>query len=108
MTEVWTTRLPPEATAAYGVDELHAVVFQPRNDPGGDRFCVAVHIPESTPPEIIEGLKMADTRKARLLFLCDTAEQAASAAALACTLPRHIRVPLERAHVGAWALDRRH
>ena len=41
----WTTRLPPERTRAYGVEELHAAWLLPRGFPGKGPV-VSVSLPE--------------------------------------------------------------
>jgi hypothetical protein len=51
---------------------------------------------------------MAQARglKARVLFICDTHEQAeAMAKRAAALLPEHRRLSLDRAEAGAWALQ---
>jgi hypothetical protein len=100
--ETWTTRMPPWLTAAFGVAELHAVFFQPSDDLGGPRDCVAIQIPEATADELSLALQTANRRKARVMVLCDTAEQAADAAGLATHLACHLQVSLERAEAGGW------
>ena len=41
------TLIPPQYTMPYGVAEVHAVLFQHRNDRGGTANTVAVMIPEA-------------------------------------------------------------
>jgi len=99
----WTTRLPRAATRNYGCEELHAVVFQPVADRGGVRNGVAVQIPETPKPQIKTALKCATKAASRVLFVCDTGEQAVTIAAFAAPrLPKHRRVALERAVNGDW------
>src|SRR5215470_14922046 len=93
----WRTSLP-----TYGiVPELHGVFFAPLDDRDGPRACVALQIPEASPEQIRWGLAETAKRRARLLFVCDTQQQAEDAAALAASkLPLHRRIPYERARAG--------
>lgn len=103
MPTVWTTRVPPEATAPFGCAELHASVFQPVRDRGGHCPAMVIEIPETPLHKVNIALAAADRLGARLLFLCDTAAQAEEAAALAARhLPRHRRIALERAAAGGF------
>jgi hypothetical protein len=87
------------------VEEVHAVLFQPTGDRGGSANVVAFMIPEATPAEIALGLAVARDVPARVVMVCESAEQAKDMAALArAKLPDHRRVPLERAAEGGWGL----
>ena len=46
----WRTRVTSEWTARYGVNELHAVFFEPDDDRPGMRFTVIVADPGDPPP----------------------------------------------------------
>jgi len=100
----WPTKIPAAYTAPLGL-ELHVVLFEPANDRGGRSAVVGVQIPEATRPLIRRGLEEARRRRARLIFLCDTAEQADRiAATAAAALPDHRRIAIERAAAGRWGL----
>jgi hypothetical protein len=65
-----------------------------------------VQIPEARRPEIRRGLKAARCRQARLIFLCNTADQADRIAiTAAAALPAHRRIALERALAGGWGSE---
>ena len=99
----WRTRIDPEHTAAFGEPELHAAAFQHKNDPGGTSHVVALQIPETPGALFVQAMAKANDLKARVLFICDTGEQAEDAAARASKLlPRHCRVAYERVVAGAW------
>lgn len=94
----WTTRLPPELLDQFGATDVHAAFFQPKDDPGGERTAICVQIPEATFVELTHSLAAADELNARIVFVCDTAEQTNKIANFAATfLPRHRRVSYERA-----------
>ena len=99
------TRIPPEYTRPHGCEELHAVFFQHRDDPGGDSATVSIMIPEMGH---MFDTATATTRqlRARLCILCDTAGQARAARQAALErLPEHREVALERAEAGAWGIQ---
>lgn len=98
----WRTRIDPALTAKGGVAELHVVCFEPIDDHGGRRPVVCISVPEASRQTIRKGLKIAARREARVLILCDTAEQAITVGAMAPRLRRHRRVPYERAEAGGW------
>jgi hypothetical protein len=90
-------------TTLYG--GYHLVMFQPIDDPGGDRTCMAIQIPEVPWPAIHNALDAVTRTNARyrFLFVCDTREQADEAAAKAEKwLPQHRRIAYERAAAGNW------
>jgi hypothetical protein len=116
----WDTRLRPELTRIYGVEEIHTVCFEPDGWPGSGP-CVTLGIPEceamfafdpgdGVPIVIVdrssaEGVRawtraacrVAAEHRCFLILNCDTAEQAAVAARRAARLlRRHRRVALER------------
>ena len=116
----WTTRLPPELTRQFGVEELHDVWFAPKGSPGkGNVVCllipecelqVTVVAPDgklvqyvNRPPNrnlktwLHFACEEATTHRAALSLGCDTAEQAERYAEQAARLlPHHERVALER------------
>jgi len=61
----------------------HVVFFQPQGDRGGLCNVVTFMIPESTRQQIRHGLAAARSRRARVIFVCDTADQADAIAKLA-------------------------
>jgi hypothetical protein len=117
----WTTRILPEITRQYGVEEIHSVLFLPKDWPG-QGAAVTLGIPEcelqccfigedSEPvtfinrPQINRSVKswvrgaceVARDFRAVINFSCDTPEQAERAAKLAGKLlPGYERVALER------------
>jgi hypothetical protein len=117
----WTTRVLPEFTRQYGVEELHSVLFLPKDWPGKGAV-VTLGIPECelqccfigedgepvafiNRPQINRSVKswirgaceVATDYKAAITFSCDTPEQAAQAAKRAGKLlPGYERVALER------------
>ncbi len=100
-----TTLIPPECTRPYGVAELHAVLFQHREDRGGMAHTVTVMIPEAE-SNLEAALVQARALKARVLLVCDTATQAKAVRDRSRQLlPDHREVALERAEAGAWRLD---
>lgn len=104
-TPEWRTRIDPHITAKFGVAELHGVFFQPDDDRGGLSPAAMVAIPETPPDQVQKALEFARNAKARLGFLCDTAEQANHIAAVAQSALRfHRRVAYERAEAGGWGL----
>ena len=99
------TLIPPEYTRPYGVAEVHAVLFQHRNDRGGTANAVAVMIPEAE-PNIEIALAQARALQARVLLVCDTAAQAEAMRDRGRQLlPDHHEVAIDRAKAGAWGLD---
>jgi hypothetical protein len=120
-TQSWTTRVPPERTASFGVAELHVVYFIPDGWLGAGPV-VGLEIPEckmqyvmlapdGTPlamfndPQQNKKVKhwlrvaceMAAKKKACLILSCDTNEQAERAAKTAARLlPKHQRASMER------------
>jgi hypothetical protein len=117
----WTTRLLPEFTREYGVEEVHAVCFEPEGWPGTGPT-IALGIPEcelqlcfraadgepvvtinrpqrnlSVKRWLRTACEMATEHRCFLILNCDTAEQAAVAARKATRLlPHHRRAALER------------
>src|SRR5262245_43092614 len=75
-TTCWTTRLDPNYTAAYGCNELHAVFFTPKDDACGRRGVVVVQIPETPGQLFVTAMEVATQGRARVVFICDTANQA--------------------------------
>jgi hypothetical protein len=118
---VWTTRLPPERTDLYGVEELHCTWLLPRGFPGKGPV-VSLSLPElhlkfmpgieiaSVPvlwmfgrprPSVAHSIKdacrFATEANACLFILADNAEQLEPAVRLATKrLPHHQRAALER------------
>lgn len=106
MTESWATQITMEDPSGAGFSDLHLALFQPNADLGGRTAAVAIQIPESGPDDVDVALKFAARSKARVVFVCDTREQANTIAAYAAThLPDHRRFPLERAKDGNWGLS---
>jgi hypothetical protein len=104
-TPEWRTRVEPELAARYGVDELHVVLFEPDGDRPGTRNVVGVQIPEASRQQIREAIKQANKRRARVIFFCDTGDQADEMAVKAGEkLPHHHRIAYERAEAGEWGL----
>jgi hypothetical protein len=119
----WTTRIAPEHTRAFGVEEIHTVCFEPIGWLGKG-ICVGLGIPECEmhyvyPPLTDDGeplvvvnrpqvnkkvkhwlryvCKCATADRAIVILSCDTAEQADRAAKMAAKwLPQHRRAALER------------
>jgi hypothetical protein len=117
----WTTRLKPELSRRYGVNEIHEVCFEPNGWPGKGPV-IGLGIPEcelqfcfigadSEPVAIVnrqrrnKGIrgwlrfvgKMATQQRLFVMLACDTAEQAERAAKMVAKwLPLHRRVALER------------
>ena len=102
--DFWRTEVDPAQAAAYGCATIpHIVFFAPLNDRGGAANCVAVNIPEAGGRLIRTAMRRARQGRARVLFVCDTVDQAAAIAHRAARLlPRHRRVPYEKAEAGAW------
>ena len=99
------TLIPQQYTRPYGVAEVHAVLFQHRNDRGGMANTVAVMIPEAE-SSIEVAMAQARALHARVLLVCDTATQAeAMRNRSRQLLPDHHEVAIERAEAGAWRLD---
>jgi hypothetical protein len=117
----WTTRLLPELTSPYGVEEVHNVWFAPKGYTGKGAV-VALLIPEcemqvhglgpdGAPHVLINRPKtskkvkswvrtvceIAEDQNASVSFACDTAVQAERVARMASKLlPNHERAALER------------
>ena len=99
----WTSRIDPDYTAAFGVGELHGVLFEPDDDRGGMRDTIAVQIPEASRQCVRRACRLATQLRARVSFICDTVEQAEQTAGrVARWLPHHHRISLERAREGGW------
>ena len=117
----WTTRLRPELTRPFDVEEMHSVWFIPKGWPGNGavasllipecemHFCMLG--PDGAPVTFVNRPKankkvkcwvrtvceLANERGAAVSFSCDTAEQAERAARMAVKLlPNHQRAALER------------
>jgi len=102
-TDEWTTLVPAHLLTQFGVNELHAVLFEPNDDRGGMRNVVIIQIPETPPREIRLAMRQATMLDARVMFLCDSRKQALTAAADGARgLPKHHRIALERASQGGW------
>jgi hypothetical protein len=126
MTSEWTTRLNPDLTRPYGVEEVHNVCFEPKDWPGKGTT-IALGIPECemfyvfltpdgepAPPFVNRPqrnrnvkywlryvCKTASEEAAFVILSCDTAEQAERAAKKAAgLLPHHHRAALERMYEG--------
>lgn len=98
----WYTRLDTPLARRLGI-EAHTAVFRHRDDPGGAGCVVAVEIPETPDPLIVEALALARAMKARIIVVADSEAQVESMAtrmAIACG--QHLRVPYERAVAGAF------
>jgi hypothetical protein len=117
----WTTRIDPELTRPFGVEEIHTVWFTPPGWPGKGPV-VGLGIPECelqviwigadeqpvamvNRPRQNRNLKgwirtacnIAEESKAVLTLTCDTPDQAGRAARLAARLlPNYERAPVER------------
>ena len=119
----WTTRILPEYTRPYGVEEVHNVWFVPNGWPGKGP-AVSLLVPECelqfvTPAPTLDGepliivnrpqvnknvkswlryaCRLATTHSASLSVACDTADEAARAAKRAAKwLPNHQRAAIER------------
>lgn len=95
--------MEPEHTQRFGVAEVHAVWFEPDDDRGEERPAVAVQIPETPRSHVRRAMKMATQLGARVMFLCDTVEQANRIATRASVmLPKHRRISMERVRSGGW------
>ena len=117
----WTTRLRPELTRPFDVEEMHNVWFIPREWPGKGAVAsllipeCEMHLcmlgPDGAPVTFVNRPKankkvkcwvrtvceFANERGAAVSFSCDTAEQAEMAARMAVKLlPNHQRAALER------------
>ena len=117
----WTTRLRPELTGPFGVEELHNVWFTPKEWPGKGPVAsllipeCEMHLcmlgPDGAPVTFVNRPKtnkkvkcwvrtvceLAKERGAAVSFSCDTPEQAKMAARMAAELlPDHQRAALER------------
>lgn len=117
----WTTRVTPELTKPYGIEELHHVWFTPTAGPGyGPTITLCIPecetqcvIPEPDQDPLIFINRPRENRNVKswlryickwvtvdsfcVIFACDTAEQAEAAARLATKLlPNHDRAALER------------
>jgi hypothetical protein len=97
------TRLDPEITRAFGVEQVHAVHFQPFHDRGGPRDAISILVPEASRHVIRQALAKARRRRARISIACDTFEEAEQALRLRRRLlPEHCFIALERVISGAW------
>jgi hypothetical protein len=117
----WTTRLQPELTRPFGIEEVHSVWFTPKEWSGKGAVAsllipeCEMHLcmlgPDGAPVTFVNRPKankkvkswvrtvceLANERGAAVCFSCDTKEQAEMAASMAATLlPNHQRVALER------------
>jgi hypothetical protein len=117
----WTTRVLPELTTPYGVEEVHNVWFIPKGWPGKGpavsllipecEMQIAFLAPDGRPvafvnrPQLNKNIKSwirtvcekARDMGASVSFACDTADQAERAAKMAGKLlPNHERAALER------------
>jgi len=117
----WTTRLRPELTRPFDVEEMHNVWFIPKEWPGKGAVAsllipeCEMHLcmlgPDGAPVTFVNRPKankkvkcwvrtvceLAKERGAAVSFSCDTAEQAEMAASMAAKLlPNHQRAALER------------
>jgi hypothetical protein len=117
----WTTRLLPDLTRQYGVEEVHDVWFTPKEWPGKGpavsllipecEMQVVFLAPDGEPiafvnrPQLNKNIKawvrtVCETARdmgASVSFACDTADQAERAAKMAGKLlPNHERTALER------------
>ena len=112
----WTTRLRPELTGPFGVEELHNVWFTPKEWPGKGpvasllipecemHFCMLG--PDGAPVTFVNRPKANTKVKSWVRTVCefanergaaDTAEQAELVARMAAKLlPNHQRAALER------------
>src|ERR1700693_6576372 len=92
----WRTRIDPHRIP-HIEGELHACFFQPASDQGGTRPCVTILIPETPNDQMLRQIAGAMKRKARVMFLTDTRQQAEDVATFAAThLHRYRRVSFER------------
>ena len=81
----------------------HGSFFEHPDDSGGVAAAVAIEIPEFSQEEIGESLKIAVDSSYRVLFICDTPEQAETMARLMFELiPAYERVSVERVIEGLW------
>ena len=97
------TRLDPDYTAGFGVAEAHAAFLQHKRDRGGSCATIAFSIPETPRGKVEAALAQARSRRVRVVFICNTADQAQEMRALAARLlPDHRPVALDRAASGAW------
>lgn len=125
-TSKWTTRIAPEITRTYGVEELHTLWFTPQGWPGEGPI-INLGIPEcelqqctfmngvpvilrNRPPQadlnvhywIRTACKLAVERGAAVIFICNTVAQAdETAKAAAPLLPKYRRAALERMYDAA-------
>ena len=93
------TRLEPEYTRRLGCEEIHAAFYYVVGDDGrSPRHTVVVQLPEDGADSLYVSVKMAAEISARIVFLCDTAEQANACDELvAKMMPNHVRVAPEKA-----------
>jgi hypothetical protein len=104
-TSAYSTRIPPQYTERFGCEELHGAFLQHRADRGGNAASVILPLPEG---EAFFDFAMEQARrhKARVGFVCDTADQAVAALERARrALPKHRPVSIERAGAGRWGLS---
>jgi hypothetical protein len=71
----YTTSLPPEYTRLFGYEELHGALIQHRVDRSGVAPGVMMMIPEGD-MNFDVAMKQALALRARVGFVCDTADQA--------------------------------
>jgi len=121
MSNDWTTRVQPDLTLQYGVEELHSAVFTPKGWPGHGTT-VSLQIPEcellvffiedtGEPAAIVNrptinrnvkvwvrtACELARDAGASVSFSCDTVDQVEHAAKMANRLlPNYERAALER------------
>jgi hypothetical protein len=104
--EEFSTRIevPPDHPArAFGAaPHCHVVLFQHVSDAGGFADSVCVEVPEGLGNFDLAMLQAGELR-ARVMFLCNTREQADDIGPRAANaLPEHRRISLERASAGSW------
>jgi hypothetical protein len=122
----WATRMDPDWTQQYGVNEIHTVCFAPPSWPGNGGPCVFLGIPECElsfcfpdPDKQITAVmnrpiknrnvkywmrfacERANASAAFLMLNCDTAEQADTCVKqVEKLLPHYQRIALERMCAG--------
>ncbi len=101
----WKTRIDTSHAAVFGCDELHAVFFQPTKDRGVMTDSIAFNIPETPLATVATALRQKIANRARIVFVCDTRQQADQIADFAAKmLPHHRRIAYERAEAGGWGI----
>ncbi len=101
----WATEInvPIPAQLLGAAPVYHCVFFRPIDDVGGLNPTVVFQIPESDYVLIRSRLAGGRYVGYRVVFCCDTPQQAAKAARFGCAnLPNHERIALERAQGGGW------